>query len=104
MKKMISELKTVKHLIETDVEHDIKKTVSKADTILYPARKTFFKRFPIIALFVVTFGTAMTFFGIERIITEIPWLDRHPLYIFIIGILTLTLTGTLYKKLGGDGV
>ena len=104
MKKIISVLKTAKNYNETDIEHDIKEKVFVADTIIGPARKTFFKRFPIIALFVVTFGTSMTFFGIERMIIEIPWLDRHPLSIFIIGVLTLMLTGTLYKKLGGDGV
>ena len=70
------------------------------EKLVLPVRASFFKRFPITAPLLVTFGVAATFFGIERIIAEITWLNEHPVFILILGIGALVVSGKLYQKLG----
>ena len=73
--------------------------VSTTDKTFEPIRQSVFRRFPTTFTLLVTFGVAATFFGIERIIAEMSWLNERPYVIFGIGILILILTGRLYKKL-----
>lgn len=74
------------------VEHEV-------DTLVEPTRKNVLKRFPIFFTLIVTFGVSATFFGFERLLVDITYLNDRPLLILSIGILTLVVTGTLYKKL-----
>lgn len=71
-----------------------------AEKVVVPYRTSAFKRFPILFPVLVAFGGTATFFGFELIIMEISWLYERPFFILGVGILTLVLTGTLYKKLG----
>lgn len=48
----------------------------------------------------VTCGVATTLLGIERIIEDIPLFNEHPVYIFLIGVCILAVTGKLYSRLG----
>lgn len=73
---------------------------TSTEEIFTPMRDSLFKRFPISAPILVTFGVAATFFGIERIIAEITWLNEHPLFILLLGIMALIVSGKLYQKLG----
>jgi len=45
------------------------------------------------------FGLVATFYGFERLIDKVDLLSRNPFILLTVGILTLILTGTLYKKL-----
>jgi hypothetical protein len=57
-------------------------------------------RIPIFATLLVAFGVSATFFGIERLIVEIAWLNERPFLIFISGTVALIVSGKLYQKLG----
>lgn len=70
------------------------------DQVVRPYRTFFSKRYPTLFLVAVTFGVAATFFGFERIIGQISFLDQNPILILGIGLGVLVLTGRLYKKLG----
>jgi len=82
--------------IEERAEHAAK----TAGRLVDPYRKTALQKFPTIFTLLVTLGVSATFFGFERIISEIPWLIERPFLILISGVAILVLTGTLYKKLG----
>jgi hypothetical protein len=58
-----------------------------------------FKRHPLLFALLVTFGTAITFNGIGRLITKVPFLYENPLVTILFGLLILLFTGTLYKNL-----
>ena len=84
--------------IET-VETVAETVAHTTDQVVQPYRTSVAKRYPTLFLVLVTFGVAATFFGFERIIGQITFLDQNPILILVIGLGVLVLTGTLYKKL-----
>jgi len=68
--------------------------------VIVPIRENALKRFPTAFLLTVTFGFTTTAFGIENILAQYDILTNNPWYIFGVGIITLVLTGSVYKKLG----
>ncbi len=77
------------------VEH----VVTQTDHVLGTYRQSVFKRFPMLFALLVGFGGATTFYGVERIIGLVPWLNDRPVIILGVGLFVLALTGRLYKKL-----
>ncbi|MCD5382316.1 MAG: hypothetical protein LR017_03300 [Candidatus Pacebacteria bacterium] len=86
--------------VASGVDATVETAIKKTDQLVSPYRQTFFQKFPTASVFLVTFGVTTTFLGFEKIITTIPWLHERPWLILGMGIMTLMLTGTLYKKLG----
>ena len=82
------------------IEATMEQLTSTADSLVDPYRKSVAKRYPILFLLLVTFGVTATFLGLEWLIGEIAYLQDHPLLLLLLGIGTLVITGTLYKKLG----
>lgn len=78
----------------------VEDAVVSTEHILVPVRQSLFKRFPILLTCLVTFGIVATFYGMERIIIGIPWLNERPILILMAGLATLIFTGKLYQKLG----
>jgi uncharacterized integral membrane protein len=76
------------------------KVVITTDQAFEPIRRSVFKRFPIVFTLLGTFGVGATFYGIERILASIVWLNERPWVILGIGLSVLALIGSLYKKLG----
>lgn len=89
---MYSELESV----TKKLEHAVVNT----ERVFEPVRNSLFKRFPISLTLLVTFGVAATFYGTERLIAQITWLNERPLLILCAGICALAFTGKLYQKLG----
>lgn len=85
-------VKTVEKTVGT-----VEKTV---ETVAAPARESLLKRFPVVFTLLVTFGISTTFLGLEQLVLQIPFLSEHPLLMLGVGVGVLSLTGTLYKKLG----
>lgn len=56
-------------------------------------------KYPLLFILLVTFGAVATLQGFNKIIEEIPVLSDNPWILLVTGLVTLTLTGTLYKKL-----
>ncbi len=81
------------------VEGVVSKATQEMDGYIAPIRKSVLNRYPIIFSLLTTFGVATTFLGFEKIVSNIAFLDQHPLIMLILGICILAATGTLYKKL-----
>ena len=57
------------------------------------------ERHPIVFGFLATFGLVATYYGIEKMIDQVPYLADRPWLIFTVGVAVLVFTGALYKKL-----
>jgi hypothetical protein len=77
----------------------VEEVVTHTDRALGSYRHSVFKRFPILFAFLVASGGATTFYGIERVIGSLAWLNDRPVLIVAVGLTILALTGRLYKKL-----
>ena len=67
---------------------------------LIEQRDSAFRRFPLLFTLLGTFGLMATFYGFQHIIQKIPLLANNPFITLVVGLVTLLLTGTLYKRLG----
>lgn len=57
-------------------------------------------RFPLIYTLLGTFGFVSTLYGFEKLIDQVDLFVDKPWILLIVGVLTLALTGSIYKKLG----
>lgn len=73
---------------------------SRAEKMTEPYRESLIRRYPVVFTLLATFGLVITFYGFERVIAEIAWLNERPLLILIFGLTILAGTGKLFKKLG----
>jgi len=62
-------------------------------------RDSTFARFPVVFVFLSTFGLVATLYGFEKVIDDIDFFAENPYMVLVAGVLTLAITGTLYKKL-----
>ena len=83
-----------------EVSTVINTTESKIEKTVVPIRQSVIKRFPILFLLAVTFGITATATGMEQLILRYEIMRSHPAAILLIGVVTLIMTGTVYKKLG----
>ena len=74
--------------VTTDVEQQIA-----------PVLKSILKRFPTLFLLAVTFGASLVLYSIEVILIQQGFVLDHPWISLGIGVMILTITGTLYRKL-----
>lgn len=83
--------------------HELERTIERAESFTKqaaaPVQQHVFKRFPVLFILATTFGLTMVLLGAEQILLA-SWLGEHPKISFLLGILILTATGTIYKKLG----
>ncbi len=93
MKDVYTEINGVAKKVEQVV-------VDQTGRVIDPVRNSLFKRFPVSLTFLVTFGATATFYGTERLISEIDWLNERPFLILLSGVAALAFTGKLYQKLG----
>ncbi len=56
-------------------------------------------RFPLLITLLGTFGFVSTLYGFEKLIDKFDIFASHPWILLVIGVITLSVTGTLYKKL-----
>ncbi len=63
-------------------------------------REGVFERFPLLFTLLGTFGLVATFYGFEALIDRIDLLANNPFILLGVGLATLIITGSLYKKLG----
>ena len=58
------------------------------------------KKFPLGFALIGTFGVLTTMQGYQKLIDKIPLIHNNPWISLVIGLVTLAVTGTVYKKLG----
>ena len=64
-----------------------------------PVRKNIVERYPAVFLLTVTMGLSLIIYSMELIFAQWDWVQNYPWIALAIGVVILTLTGTLYKKL-----
>jgi fumarate reductase subunit C len=71
------------------------------DTNTYMEKRTrgVLRRYPLLFTFLVVFGVVAVVHGFEAVIAYIPFFNEHPAVVFAIGVVVLTFTGSLYKRL-----
>jgi uncharacterized protein YybS (DUF2232 family) len=69
------------------------------DNYAKPLRESVFRRYPTLFTLLVTVGATATFLGSEQILLSFSLFADRPWLLFLFGIVILTLTGKLYKKL-----
>jgi hypothetical protein len=77
----------------------IETTSSSLSEKIKSTRDSAFTKFPLVFVLLSSFGLVATFYGFEKVIDEIPLFTESPYLILITGIITLLMTGALYKKL-----
>jgi hypothetical protein len=77
----------------------VKKVEERVVGGLLRRRQNAFHRFPLLFTLLATFGLVSTLYGFERLIDKVTFLSDNPFILLGVGILTLIITGTLYKKL-----
>lgn len=81
-----------------ELDFSVDDLTKRLDREIEPVRHSVFKRYPVIFTLLATFGVAATFFALEQILAQYDVLNRYPWLILLIGVITLALTGTLYKN------
>lgn len=81
--------------------------IHHAEKVLKEAHKTagkytqpVLRRYPLLFAFTITFSVAAVLHGFELWADQIEFFHTHPSALIWIGIISLFLTGTLYKALG----
>lgn len=77
----------------------VKKAEERVFGGLLKRRQTAFHRFPLLFTLLAAFGLVATIYGFERLIDKVEFLSDNPFILLGVGLLTLIITGTLYKKL-----
>ena len=80
--------------------HKIKDAPAPVISKLVEKREGVFSRFPLLFTLLGAFGLVATFYGFEHLIDSIDPLADNPILLLTVGISTLIVTGSLYKKLG----
>jgi hypothetical protein len=84
------------------IENEVKKLEEMSGSITGHAkhfRDSAFSRFPILFVFLSTFGLVSTLYGFEKVIDQIDIFQKFPSLLLITGIVTLGITGSLFNKL-----
>lgn len=71
----------------------------KFNSYVEPVRTSVLKRFPVLFSLLVVFGLSTTYNAFEKNVTQSVFLNEHPFFMLLLGILVLAFTGRLYKKL-----
>lgn len=62
-------------------------------------RKTGYEQYPLLFTALVSFGAVATFYGLQEILSSVDFLADNPVFIMLLGIVTLWSTGKLNEKL-----
>lgn len=85
--------------IETKVVREVEGVTKTLERQALQYRQSVFERFPFLIIGLSTFGLVAVLYAFEKIIDSIPLLANNPIYVMLVGLLALGITGTLYKKL-----
>lgn len=99
IEKQIREASNIIDKTVSGVDKHVEHVLEKTDVFIDPYRKSAFQKFPTLFMLLVTFGVVSTYFGFEKLISNVQWLDERPILILGIGLAALMFTGMLHKKL-----
>lgn len=84
---------------QLDLLKKIEELTAKLNESFGKKGKSVFERYPLAFALLVIVGATMMSQGIKELLMKVSFLKTSPLLMFIIGIVILIITGTLYKKL-----
>ena len=85
--------------IHVDILKHVEGLSHKVNDMMACRTKAAFSRYPITFGLLILFGATALHEGLKGLMHKFGLLDVSPWYPFIIGLVILTITGTLYKKL-----
>jgi hypothetical protein len=85
--------------ISVDILKHIEDLSNKVNKMMAPHAKTVFHRYPITFGLLILLGVTALQLGLKEVISDLGLLDINPIYLILIGIIILIITGTIYKKL-----
>jgi hypothetical protein len=84
---------------EFDPLHRIELLAESVDKSMETYNKSIWRKYPISFSLLVLCGAVAVSDGIKGLIEGVPYLDNNPLLMLIIGLLILSVSGSLYKKM-----
>lgn len=85
--------------ISVDVLKHVESLSSKVNQMMALRTKAVWSRYPITFGLLILIGSTSLLEGLKGLMKDFGLLDLSPWYLFLAGLLILTVTGTLYKKL-----
>jgi hypothetical protein len=82
-----------------DPLYEIERATMKVNKFMGNKTQGVFSKYPITFSFLGLFGVMSVLHGFDAVIFKIPFLNNHPIFVFIIGLVILIFTGSLYKRL-----
>ena len=83
----------------TDPIGQFEKYTKDANDYMGQRTRSVLSQYPLLFSFLILFGSIATLKGFESVIVQIPLFAEHPSLLFVIGIVTLLFTGSLFKIL-----
>ena len=85
--------------INLDVLEHVENLSNQVNKLMASRTESVFKRYPVTFGILILLGAIAVHEGLKRLLKDLGLLDINPWYLIIAGLLILTITGTLYKKL-----
>ncbi|MDO8686951.1 MAG: hypothetical protein Q7K11_01970 [Candidatus Berkelbacteria bacterium] len=85
--------------INLDVLEHVENLSNQVNKIMASRTKNVFRRYPVTFGILILLGAIAVHEGLKGLLKDFGLLDISPWYLVIAGLLILTITGTLYKKL-----
>ena len=79
--------------------HHIENLSNQVNKIMASRTKNVFRRYPVTFGILILFGAIAVHEGLKKLMEDFGLLDINPWYLLIAGLVILTITGTLYRKL-----
>ena len=86
--------------INLDVLEHVENLSNQVNKMMSSRAKNVFKRYPVTFGLLIICGAIAVHEGLKGLMHDFGLLDISPWYLVIAGLAILTITGTLYKKLG----
>lgn len=85
--------------INLDVLEHIENLSNQVNKMMASRTKNVFRRYPVTFGLLIVFGAIAVHEGLKGLMKDLGLLDISPWYLIVAGLVILTITGTLYKKL-----
>jgi hypothetical protein len=85
--------------ISIDILKHVENLSDQVNRVMEPRAKAVFGRYPVAFGLLILFGATALHEGLKGLMKYFGLLDISPWYLFVAGLVILTITGTLYKKL-----
>lgn len=82
-----------------DPLHEVEKATRELNRLMGGKTRGVFSKYPLTFSFLVLFGVMSVSHGFDSVIFQIPFLNDHPFFVFLLGLIILIFTGSLYKRL-----